>query len=113
MVGVNLCQLFLLKKSSAIATASSLSIVAIVELRQLLRPSANDGRYLMDLAGEILIARRASPPGPQKKGEREKKKKKRRRERREREEEEEEEEKKMNRIYTTHRLSINTVSLSL
>ena len=35
------CQLFLLKKSSAIATASSLTIVAIVELRQLLRPSAD------------------------------------------------------------------------
>ena len=74
MVGVNLCQLFLLKKSSAIATASSLSIVAIVELRQLLRISAPTGRFLMQLAGEILIARRASPQGPQKKRRREEKK---------------------------------------
>ena len=39
------------------------------------------GRFLKDLAGEILIARRASPQGPQKRGERE-------------EEEEEREEKK-------------------
>ena len=78
------CQLFLLKKSSAIATASSLTIVAIVELRQLLRPSALFGRFLKDLAGEILIARRASPQGPQKRGEREKKKK--RKERRKEEE---------------------------
>ena len=38
------CQLFLLKKSSAIATASSLTIVAIVELRQLLRPSLRPKR---------------------------------------------------------------------
>ena len=76
------CQLFLLKKSSAIATASSLTIVAIVELRQLLRPSANSGRFLKDLAGEILIARRASPQGPQKRGER-KKKRKREKKRRE------------------------------
>ena len=42
------------------------------------------GRYLMDLAGEILIARRASPPGPQKKGEREEKKREERERRRRR-----------------------------
>ena len=42
------------------------------------------GRFLMQLAGEILIARRASPQGPQKEEEeeREKEEKKRRRERR-------------------------------
>ena len=50
------------------------------------------GRFLKDLAGEILIARRASPQGPQKRGgeeeEEEREEKKKREEKETREEEE-------------------------
>jgi len=45
------------------------------------------GRFLKDLAGEILIARRASPQGPQKRGERRRRGRERRKEERRKEEE--------------------------
>jgi len=43
-------------------------------------PKSMKGRFLMQLAGEILIARRASPQGPQKKeGEKKRREEKKRR----------------------------------
>ena len=51
-----------------------------------------EGRFLKDLAGEILIARRASPRGPQKRGEREEEEEEEREEKKRREEKETREE---------------------